>query len=347
VSSETTLEARYRNALRWYPPVWRAANGDAMLGTLLEQAADEQRAHPAPGELADLRIHGMRERARATVTIVPVDGRRTASAAVVGLGAGFSLFFLAAYEFGPFDRPNPAEYGLPTFGAALSPGAVVYAVWLVAFVLAAFRWDRTARVALGAAALASALLYPVTVSAYSTQVDGPRAGETIAIAFLPTPATLVFLGALAIIGTIGRAPLESRSAGLTAFGLTVVALVGTAVQNLVRTGSGALSDSSLWHDERSLGVVIAALAVVAMILRRRAPSGATTCGAVACLLFAMLAGTLLVAKADAPGLNALISFGGAAVVVVIVASAAMLAYRRRLRAARASSRSLDSADWEA
>ncbi|GAB3576717.1 hypothetical protein GCM10027406_09860 [Leifsonia lichenia] len=343
----TALETRYRSALRWYPPVWRAANGDAMLGTLLERAADEERAHPAPGELTDLRIHGMRERAIAAVTVVPADGRRAARAAAVGLGAGFSLFFLVAYEFGPFDRPDPAEYGLPAFGAALSPGAIVYAVWLVAFVLAAFRWDRTARVALCAAALASTLLYPVTASAFSGHLSGPRAGETITVAFLPAPATLVFLGALAIVGAIGRAPLAARSVGLTSFGVTVVALVIIAVQDFARTGFRELSDSGLWRDERSLGVVIAALLVFAMILRRRTPRAASAYACVAGVLFAMLAGTLLVAKAGSPGVNALISFGGAAVVVALVAGGAILAHRRRLRRVRASGSPLDSADWEA
>ena len=345
--SRPALETRYRSALRWYPPVWRAANGDAMLGTLLERAADEERAHPAPGELADLRIHGLRERARAAVTIVPADGRRAARAAAVGLGAGFSLFFLAAYEFGPFDRPDPAHYGLSAFGVALSPGAVVYAVWLIAFVFAAFRWDRTARVVLGAAALASALLYPLTASTFTTRMDGPFDGQTIAISFLPTPATLVFLGGLAVIGASGRSPLASRPVGIAAFGLTVVALVGIAIQNLGRTGFVDLSDAGLWRDERSIGVAIAALLVVAMILRRRARSASTACAAVAGVLFAMLAGTLLLAKADAPRLNAWISFAGAAVVVTMVAAAAILAYRRRLRGVRASSRPLDRADWGA
>lgn len=42
------LEIRYRQALRWYPRSWRAANADAVVGVLLDVADAEGRAAPHP-----------------------------------------------------------------------------------------------------------------------------------------------------------------------------------------------------------------------------------------------------------------------------------------------------------
>ncbi|WP_085370269.1 hypothetical protein [Leifsonia sp. NCR5] len=338
-----TLEDRYRRALRWYPPLWRARTESAMLGTLLERAEDESRTEPARGELADLRVNGLLQRMNAVVTIVPADGRRAVSSAALGLGAGFSLFFLVVFELDPLRVVGPADYGMRTFGPVLTPGVVVYALWLAAFLFAAFDWDRTARILLAASMAASALLYPVAGAAFRTHLAGPDPASTVAISFLPAPATLLFLGVIAVVGMLSRAPMPSRPAALWAFGITALALVAITLTNLVRTNMLRFDDAWLWRDERGLAVAIGILLVVAMILRRRAGAAATACTAIAALLFGMLAVTLAVAKADSPGVNAVIAIAGAAVVTLAVVVVAIVAFRRRLARSGASGR----ADWEA
>lgn len=314
-----------------------------MLGTLLERAEDEARTEPARGELADLRVNGLRQRMGAVVTIVPADGRRAVSSAALGLGAGFSLFFLTAFELDPLGLVDPADYGVRTFGPALTPASVVYALWLTAFLFAAFRWDRTARILLAASVLASALLYPVAGAAFTEHLEGPDPATTVAISFLPAPATLVFLGVLAVVGMLSRAPMPSPPAALWTFGITALTLVSITLNNLIRTNMLPVDDTWLWGDEPSLAVAIGILLVVAMILRKRARSAATACTAIAALLFGMLAVTLIVAKADSPGINAIIAIAGAAVVTLAAVVVAIVAFRRRLARSGASGR----ADWEA
>jgi hypothetical protein len=58
-----TLERRYRRLLGAYPASWRAANGEALLGTVLDTAQAGQR-WPSPREAAALLLDGARTRAR-------------------------------------------------------------------------------------------------------------------------------------------------------------------------------------------------------------------------------------------------------------------------------------------
>jgi hypothetical protein len=58
-----TLERRYRRLLGAYPASWRAANGEALLGIVLDAAQAGQR-WPSPREAAALLLDGARTRAR-------------------------------------------------------------------------------------------------------------------------------------------------------------------------------------------------------------------------------------------------------------------------------------------
>jgi hypothetical protein len=58
----TSLEKKYRAAVRWYPRRWRRANGDALVGTLLDRAEAEGRAHPNHSELRNIRVIGLGKR---------------------------------------------------------------------------------------------------------------------------------------------------------------------------------------------------------------------------------------------------------------------------------------------
>lgn len=55
------LERRYRWLLSWYPPAYRAANADELLGVALARSADGQR-WPEPGEAVNLIASGLGER---------------------------------------------------------------------------------------------------------------------------------------------------------------------------------------------------------------------------------------------------------------------------------------------
>lgn len=80
------LEARYRRALAWYPREWREQNADAVIGTLLDVA--ESRERPRPGELATLRLNGIRERMRSLPDAsAPIRER----AALVGFGVNAAV----------------------------------------------------------------------------------------------------------------------------------------------------------------------------------------------------------------------------------------------------------------
>jgi hypothetical protein len=54
---EAALERRYRRLLSWYPPAYRAANAEEMLGVALAGAAPGRR-WPSLGESASLVVSG-------------------------------------------------------------------------------------------------------------------------------------------------------------------------------------------------------------------------------------------------------------------------------------------------
>lgn len=129
----TTLEARYRAALRFYPLSWRIKNEEAVMGTLLDTAEGEGREAPRPFELANLTAHGILQRLRLVPTVVPSSVRDRASTAALAIGAAIALAATMQLESYPnrWDEFFPGEYA--TFGPFASPAIVVYAVWGVAF----------------------------------------------------------------------------------------------------------------------------------------------------------------------------------------------------------------------
>jgi hypothetical protein len=129
-----SLERRYRGALDWYPSVWREANGEAMLGTLLDEAEATGREKPALGQTLNLFAFGLRERAR---TALPASVRDRASALAWGLGAAISTVMFIGTEWTPWS--SSAVDSVPwhgSFGPFVSAGAVVLGLWMLAFVAA-------------------------------------------------------------------------------------------------------------------------------------------------------------------------------------------------------------------
>lgn len=123
VVTTTKLEEDYRAAIRWYPPRWRREHGAAMLGTLLDGADAHGRTRPATGEVAGLRLHGL----RAWVdTVVPSAVRRIAASIGAGSALGFALVYGVFVVWGPWDaRPLQVPGDWVTFGPFWNAGILV------------------------------------------------------------------------------------------------------------------------------------------------------------------------------------------------------------------------------
>ena len=197
------LERRYRGALDWYPSVWREANAEAVLGTLLDEAEATGRATPSRAQTLNLLVFGLRERARTTL---PASVRDRASALAWGLGAGISAVMFVATEWVPWAGGNPSvlpwtsggPFGAPleaSFGPFTSAGAVVLGLWVAAFVVAVAGAGTVARWMIAATIPASVALVAFDSQAWAV--------------LRPTSTGLALLGALALIAMQGS-PAASR-----------------------------------------------------------------------------------------------------------------------------------------
>ena len=183
-----SLEQRYRRALRWYPSKWRAANGDVIVGTLLDGA--EGRETPRRGELVNLAANGLLTRFSAIANLLPAGVRDRASSVALGFGTGVVLVMLVVQEWAPWATPDPYY---PAPANAIGPfhgwGGVLYCVWVVSFVLASVGASRAARVV-----LATSIIFAIALSGMYTDSWWLR----------PTNFALAVLGALAFIVAMGN-----------------------------------------------------------------------------------------------------------------------------------------------
>jgi hypothetical protein len=197
------LERRYRASLDWYPSVWRESHGEAMLGTLLDEAEATGRERPALAQTINLLIFGLRERAR---TALPVSVRDRASALAWGLGAALSGVMFVATEWAPWATGDQyglpwktgGQYGLPldaAFGPFTSAGAVVLGLWIAAFVVAVAGAGTVARWMLAATIPASVALVAFDSQSWAV--------------LRPTSTGLLLLGLLALYAMQGS-PTASR-----------------------------------------------------------------------------------------------------------------------------------------
>jgi uncharacterized membrane protein len=117
--SPDAIARAYRRLLLWYPSEWRANHGEAMLGTLLDQADAEGRTRVTASDRIGLVVGGIRERLR--------ESRRPSRPNIVALAAAtaLSLFYLTiiwapgiryAGTAGPFSNPSVITCAL-LFGA--------------------------------------------------------------------------------------------------------------------------------------------------------------------------------------------------------------------------------------
>ena len=213
------LERRYRGSLDWYPSVWREANAEAMLGTLLDEAEASGREKPSVAQTLNLLVFGLRERAR---TALPASVRDRASALAWGLGAAIAGVMFVATEWAPWAGGKASvlpwtaggPFGAPleaSFGPFTSAGSIVLGLWVAAFLVAVAGAGTVARWMLAATIPAS-----VALVAFDSQ--------TWAM-LRPTSTGLLLLGLLALYAMQG-APTVSRRGRVW---LVIAAIGATAV----------------------------------------------------------------------------------------------------------------------
>ncbi len=268
------LEGRYRSALRWYPSPWRAQNADAIVGTMLDQADADSRRAPLPGELRNLAASGIATRIE---RFAPHVVRDRIAAVALALGFTSSLIMFVFAEWAPFATTGPwNNWTLPGevlyvpatlfetsgFGPFASANVVVYALWIVGFALAMFRFSRTAAVVI-------ALTIPVLIWINSL----PRYDEVVSMRV--STLGFIILGGLALLVAIGR-PVR---VGRPAIGLTVAAALLATVAVLAL--NPPILNGRLWAyipvsmlNAPLLWVLMVFAGIQFAVLRRRAWSAA-------------------------------------------------------------------------
>jgi len=188
------LEATYRRALAWYPKRWRAANEDAVIGTLLDQADDDERLTPARGELANLRMSAIGARFGWVDRAIPLGVRERAATIALALGFTIALagIVLNVWQFRDLESRYPQ---LAQVGSTFSFALACYGIWFAAFV--------TALVGLRKISIAM-IVVSIPVSIALALVANVRH-----LWGAPGAVTVGFLGLLAIVYLLG-APRPTR-----------------------------------------------------------------------------------------------------------------------------------------
>jgi hypothetical protein len=185
------LEFRYRQALRWYPRKWRAANEDAVVGTLLDLAESDHRSEPAAGELANLRRSGISARFGIASRLIGPAAREQAAILALGLGTSISaagiLFGSWTYQFA--DRVYQQVFSFEALLRNLGAGQGAYLFWLVAFVAVMMGFRRIA-------AMVLLVSIPVSIAWSVTAFELSDYGH-------PSDVSLGFLSLLAVVSALG------------------------------------------------------------------------------------------------------------------------------------------------
>ena len=235
----STLEQRYRRALRWYPSAWRAANEEAVLGTLLDAADDspDKSAINSHAQIANLRVQAIALRVG---MLLPDVARHAVASHALAAGTGLAMVYFWFHSRTPL-TPSYEDYGVPAwFGPFQNTGVILTALWVGAFVAAMVGTTRTSghrrtlaqrstRVVLALTLIATIAL-PI---AYAIGGAGWAA---------PATTNLVLLGALAALSLLGTPSSRIRLAITTA--LWVVAPIAVYAIN----GWSVVSDDRyLWR----------------------------------------------------------------------------------------------------
>lgn len=261
----SSLEARYRSALGWYPSAWREANADVVTGTLLDRADAEDRDRPRVGELLDLALHGLAARVRRAPIVVPAPVRDRAASVALGMGAMLALVLSFQLEALGLRRVDPYFDGATTFGPFASPMIVVYAAWVLGFVAAMVGLTRTSRW--------------VIAATIPLAIVGRLVADWQGMWMRPTSTTTAFFVLLALLALIGRPAADRRGAGWLAVA-GALSLGAFLVPIALRPNAGVFRDPFLWSWPvdpviATLPFVAIALAIILRLAKRPSWSGAT------------------------------------------------------------------------
>src|SRR5258705_3934677 len=146
---ESTLERRYRRLLIAYPPAYRLARGDELVGTLPDVAPPGRR-WPDLGDAVDVVGAGLRRRF-GTANLAGLDGG-------LALAAPMALALAAGIAGFAWWRVEPISSGVYIGGSALfgqfrTLGPIAYAAWVLAAVGWAFLRPPWSRLLVAAAVL--------------------------------------------------------------------------------------------------------------------------------------------------------------------------------------------------
>lgn len=258
------LEARYRAALRWYPRRWRAANADAIVGTMLDQAEAEGRTTPLPGELRDLAASGVSTRFE---RFAPQVVRDRVAAIALAIGTAYALIMLVASEWAPFAISGPFNQWMPSiagetrvpssdgFGPFASVMVLVYGLWLLAFVLVLLKYSRSSRAVL-------LLTLPMLAWIRTLRFDDIGALQA------STPG-LIIVGLIAVLAAVGRpaaVPRRALLAMIVVIAALVSALMATNAVPAIYEGrlSAAVGTFSVLHAPGYAAVLLIAGAALAV-----------------------------------------------------------------------------------
>jgi len=323
------LERRYRAALDWYPKGWRDENGEAMLGTLLDEAEATGREKPRLGDLLNLALHGIGAQFTRLSLAVPARVRDRVSAITLGTGFAFALTMFVGVEWAPWAERGPWNgwiaywpVDVPGFGPFASAAAGLYALWIAAFVFAIVGLPRLAVVA---------LLFTIPASAVIIDL-GSHAETSRFVTFAPDGQALVMLGLLAAVASIGLATRPGQRAGGSVWLLlsATIAILLVAAHELPKLHS-TLAANAGWAFENRLDAqgtwaslidpagVLAVMVVAAVIFVARSRYEWAIAVVVAAVPWALA----FVAIA----LNGGGSLSGAVVAVLLTVVAAAVAYR--------------------
>jgi hypothetical protein len=262
------VACRYGRLLRAYPPVWRAAHGQALLGTLLE-VAEHRGGGPTRAEAVDLIGHGLVIRLR---LLAPArQSREWAAAAAMVAGTVLALTWFLAGEWLPWPGA-PAGWRATTghLGPFATAGPLLYLLWPAAVAAVAFGRGR-----LGRRLVAATVPVGVAIVLLAPALGVRR----------PPLVDLVVLGSLTPAAMLAAQPRSARRSAV----LALATLAGTAalVWHLRRLeadlpawamtdpsftfyrGPFTLALSSYWVEVKALMLVAAASALATI----RGPRG--------------------------------------------------------------------------
>jgi hypothetical protein len=239
------LEQDYRRQLRWYPKPWQDTHGEALVGTLLDEAEDTDRFTMQPGEWRSFAAAGIASRLD---RIIMRRVRDATATVMLTAGAGVSAAYFVISSWAPWGTGT--SDAVPAFGPFYDAAPVLTVLWVAALASALVHRWWIGRVALLGSVLVAVFMRPVETLIAPAHFVSLDAGT------LTLSATAALL---AVLGTpYSRAPLVAAStgwAGLTCLAHAYLLLAGGELADRP-TGILAAPERTSWMIALALGVAL-------------------------------------------------------------------------------------------